>query len=249
MKINNKILLLGLPINTKDLGIGVIYQPKIINLVDKDIVKLLYPYSLSLDLFNNIKDYNVVSIYDLFFLKKDKEFFFKNKNNEPIIYDLIDSLKLFYNTENVILNFEKQIININNSINITRYNFDLLSEIILQINLKQKIKKEEDKKKKFLGKRQKAIYEKIMKNRERYAKKNELLIEDMIALLVHNNIRPFSYKEVTELTYWQLVYSYKQIINIISYETYIKYQTSMKFDVKENKKHWLETIKFIKEPE
>ncbi|EJT5937342.1 hypothetical protein N2W52_002117 [Clostridium perfringens] len=230
-------LIMGYPVTLE--GLGTIYQPTIKDiLLNKKYQFYLFPFIYNIEILSKeLKDKGITE-YDLFFLldEEGNEIVRSLDNKESMLEVLIKALTFFYRTKDIVLNFEKQTIKINDDVVITRHNFDLLSKAILKICCKEKMKPEE--KKTFKSERQRAIYEKIEKHRERHRKKNELTIADIINYLMNNSINCYRPREIDELTYFQLLHNFENIVQIEQYKEGLAVMVSPKFEMKEELVHY-----------
>lgn len=201
MEITNH-LVLGLPIPVE--GLGKIYQPTLQELVEhyKDVESFFIPYLISIKLYEQYFTEEILKTikdFDLFFLIDSQgKYLLKGKEKDSLIEDLIYSLSLLYKTNDIVLNFEEERITIDNTYELTRYNFDLLCKYVMAIGMKEKIILE--KKQVFKSKRLRELHEKIEKNRERIRRKNAPILGDFINTLVNNTVRGYSYEEVKKMT-------------------------------------------------
>ena len=210
-------LVLGLPIPIE--GLGKIYQPTIQELIEhyKDVESFFTPYLISIKLYEKYFTQEILKTikdFDLFFLVDAQgKYLIQGREKEGLIEDLVYSLTLLYKTNNVILNFEKEKIIIDNMYEINRYNFDLLSEYVMKIGMKEKIVPE--KKEVFKSERKRKLYEKLEKRRA----------------------------EIRKMTIWQILKCYSEILNIDRHEQMMKYKVSYKYNVEDEIEHWRKTNK------
>lgn len=231
------VLVLGMPISCGELGI--IYQPTIEELVGYgDYISIFYPFMVSKKLFaEEISTSVELEDYDLLFLiNPDGSLMLNGNKNNSLLEDLVTSLKFLYRTDKVKLVFEEQRIEIDETINITRNNYKMLCDIVLQMSQKERLEKEEELH--FKSKRKKALHEKIERYRAETRRRNAILLGDMINTLLINTVRGFSYQEIKQMTMWQLYNNYSQIMSIDNHEQMMKYKVSEKYNVEDEIKHW-----------
>ena len=214
-------LLTGIPIKTKELG--TIHQPTINELISNGFS---------------------IEEFDLLFLKADDDNFLFKDSKESSLYRLVNCLKLLYNTNNIKLSYGEQTIYIDNNIEINRNNFTKLADIVLEIFQTSKPVKSNNKPK-YKDKYRQQLWEKLERKRAEEAKKNSLTIADIINIVVHTNGYT-SYKEVCNMTYYQLLNTYKTMLEIISYNEYLMFKSSGQFEMKQENKHWTSNAKIKK---
>ncbi len=241
-------LVLGLPISVAE--VGTIYQPTLEELVMAygDIDDFFFPFMMNKNIYSeyfgeneidNIKD------FDLFFVLDEKgEFLFKGRSDNFLIYDLMSSLSLIFRSDKVDLIYENEIIVIDDKIEINRYNFDIISKIILEMGMKEKFQPPE--KLTFKSERKRKLHEKIEQRRAEIRRRNAPTTGDLINTLVNNPVRGFSFEEVKKITVWQLLNSYKEILNIDNHEQTMKYKVSYKYNVEDEVQHWRKANKMQK---
>ena len=238
-------LVLGLPIPIE--GLGKIYQPTIQELIEhyKDVESFFTPYLISIKLYEKYFTQEILKTikdFDLFFLVDAQgKYLIQGREKEGLIEDLVYSLTLLYKTNNVILNFEKEKIIIDNMYEINRYNFDLLSEYVMKIGMKEKIVPE--KKEVFKSERKRKLYEKLEKRRAEIRRRNAPILGDFINTLANNPVRGYSYEEIRKMTIWQILKCYSEILNIDRHEQMMKYKVSYKYNVEDEIEHWRKTNK------
>ena len=230
-------LIMGYPVVVE--GLGTIYQPTIKDIIlNKQYQFYLFPFIYNIEILSkDLKDKGI-NEYDLFFLldEEGNEIVRSLDGNESMLEVLVKALAFFYRTKDITLNFNEQTIKINDDIFVTRHNFDLLSKVILKICCKEKMKPEE--KKNFKSERQRLIYEKIEKHRERHRKKNELTMADIMNYLMNNSINCYRAREIDELTYFQLLHNFENIVQIEQYQEGLACMVSPKFEMKEELVHY-----------
>ena len=233
----------GLPINLKELG--VIYQPTIkelllIEMTNKEVVQ---PFLLHKGIVLGDEDdelRRVLKNFDLFFLSE-----------RNLLDSLIISLKILYKTENVLLCdnnvLEQQSIIVDDNIIINRDNYDKLADVVLGMFVAERPKKQEEEKVNLPTEKHRKIWEKMQKSKARKQLKAQMNLCDIINIVCHGS-KFFTYKDIVDFTYYQLVTSYKTIMNIDNYNEFTQYKLSTKFDIKTDIKHWTTESKISKVP-
>lgn len=224
----------GLPINLKNKKLGIIHQPTIKDLLNINYtnVEFIRPFLVHLDAIDFKEDFDKSQFknFDLFFL-----------GQVELLQTLIMSLKLLYKVDSNEIDLIGQKIVIKKDIIIDRDNFDILSDVILEMFMtKRPNYKKEDKK--FEDKSKQNLWNFIKKKREEVSKKDEMELCDIINVVVHGG-GYIPYNQVAEMTYYQLINSYLSIMNITNYNEFILYKTSQKFDIKKDIKHWIQDLK------
>ena len=140
-------------------------------------------------------------------------------NDEFLLKSVCLVISVFCKCENITLSdktlhlYDK---NENIIFNITSQNFNDISDIILKINSKTKIKVE--KPPANMSERQRDIWQKLQAGRKRDAKKNELHLYDVINTCEFGGKFYISKDEIKKWTLWQLMQCYQAIINVRDYE-------------------------------
>lgn len=195
-------LSLGVPIPVE--GLGTIHQPTLEEIMKKyeNTDDLFFPYIIGKDLYKDCfteEMFSTVKDFDLFFLiNNEGKPLIEGKKTKYLITDLLLSLKLFFDTEDIKLVYEDELILINNEYKLTRYNYDKLCKIILVIGMKEKVKLKKEKLPK--SKRLRELNAKLEKHRAETLKRNAPLLSDYVNTLVNNPVRGFSHEEVRKMT-------------------------------------------------
>lgn len=234
-------LITGLPIRTEKFGI--IYQPTIKELLllgytNKEIVQ---PFLLDLDLV--VQDEGIKKIlknFDLFFL-----------SNNGLVDNLLEKLKILYKTENVKISSEKLIerksIIVDDNIVINRDNYDVLVGIILGMFGAEKSKRVEEEKVNLPTEKHKQIWEKLKSKKAKKELQNQVELCDIINIVCHaNGFIP--YNVVVDLTYYQLINSYKTLMCIENYKEFVQFKLSTKYEINKDINHWINETKVSKVP-
>lgn len=248
-------VLMGRPIPvSKEHGIYV-RQPLVKEVVDvgeDEFQQLLLPFILTTDaIFNGAENEEELiekfHVFDLFFMKTESGKTILDSsvfNGENALEVLRNSLSYFLQSDEIRILENRQKIIINNSYLIDKDEFDKLRKIIQSILGRGDI--EFEKPPKDMTKRQKDIWFKLQKGRRRKAEREAIYLQDLINFTSFGGTSYIPFKEIDEMTYFQLHNAYKSIMGVDSYRTGIQYKLSQKFEVKDDIKHWAETIKIGK---
>lgn len=124
---------------------------------------------------------------------------------------------------------------------ITNENFNDISDILLMINGKEKLKIE--KPPDGLSERQLDIWMKIHEGRKREAKKNHLQIYDIINICEFGGKSHISVDEIKKWSFWKLINCYKSIAGDREYEDNLRIGIeSHDLSSIEKDKHWLKKL-------
>ena len=233
--------LTGLPIPIEN-GLGLLYQPTIKEILSSKMSMddFLQPFLIRVDLLQNteaFQDYvQKINDFDLLFLQEGNGTFVFRDNEKSMLSRLIECLKLLYKTEYVELVYGDQLIRINNEVVIDRNNFTYLADIVLEMFDTEKPKPKEDKPK-YKDKGRQMLWEKLERKRAEEAKKKALTMADIINVVVHIN-NYIEYSQVANMTYYQLLNTYRTLISKMSYDEYLMFKSSGQFELKQDQKHW-----------
>lgn len=234
-------LITGLPIPIGD-GLGTIYQPTIKEILSNkmSVDDFLQPFLLRVDLLSNTEIFEgftqKINDFDLLFLQESEGNFLFTDGEYSMLGRLITCLKLLYNTDSVELSFGEQVIKIDNKYIIDRNNFTYLADIVLEVFDTEKPKPKDDKPK-YKDKARQMLWEKLEKRRAEEARKKALTMADIINIVVHMN-NYIEYSKVIDMTYYQLLNTYKTFMSKMSYDEYLMFKSSGQFDLKQDQKHW-----------
>ncbi len=237
----------------KEHGISVT-QPKVSTIVDlgeDSYNELILPYIITTDsVFSGVENEEELrrrfSIFDLFFAKLEDgktllDNIFNGKNSQEV---LEESLKLFLNAKSVrFLDNRKKII-VDKSYMIDGSEFNKLRLIVQDVIGRKDI--EVEKPPKNMTKRQKDIWAKLQKGRRRNAEKNAVYMQDMVNYVSFGGKSFIPTEQIDNMTYWYFMNAYKSIVGVDAFNIGMGYKLSQKFDVKDNVKHWTDTIKIGK---
>lgn len=242
--------------------LGVLISPTVdeITNIDEEVFnKLLLPFVVELKDLNLNSDFlqeaeiklgRPFSIYDYLLL------------NSQMVSNIIESLKFFYKNNDVyfynditesyfIIDYyikDGQYVPRQNAFIVSYRNWNELCQWIKSIMCIAKKEKEERVVTIEHEENREALEEYLRlqkqaeEERKELANKNALSIHDIITIVASQN--GWDYDKVHNMTYYQLINSYKAIIKIDNYETSMRYHTSYKFDTGNIKiENWMEAIR------
>jgi hypothetical protein len=225
----------------------VIHQPTIKEILNYGFSKftlLLSPYRADIDMLN-IDDENkkLYKNFDLFFFKTQfGERIFKIGNIDMLNL-LIDSIKFYFKTDDIIVSDEHMCLVINKVFILDRDNFDYISSLIFKINKTTKPKFE--KSPVFQNDRQRDVYEKIMKGREKSQQENSTNYETIMNNVVHGGDYFISYDYVENMSIYQLINTYESIMNKEGFnKNFSQYLAGAEPD-KLDLTHWSQKLKIV----
>jgi hypothetical protein len=247
-------LLMGRPLVVDaENGIAV-HQPALQEIVDmgeEAFNQIVLPFVITTDLiFAGLeKEEELIEEFDIFDL-----FFIEVDNGKTILDGMlggnsaVDALKksliYFFKTEDIrILKARKKIV-INNKYLIEKEQFKVIRKAVQLVVNRNEI--EVEKPPKNMSKRQKDIWTKLQKGRRRSSEKNMMYVQDIINFVIFGGKSYIPIREIETMTYYQLQNAYRGILGVDAYEMGMQYKLSQKFDVKDDVKHWTETIKIGK---
>lgn len=229
-------------------------QPLISDVVDigeDEFNRILLPFILTPEMvFSGAEDEEELvekfHIYELFFmeLENDTKLLDNIFEGQDSLEVLMESLSYFFKTDNVKLLKNRKKIIINDSYLIDKGNFDDVRKSIQSVTCRKDV--EVEKPPRNMTERQKGIWDKLQKGRRRTAEKNALHMQDLISYVSLGGNSYISLDKIDKMTFYQLQHAYKSIIGKDSYEIGMSYKLSAKFDVKDDVKHWTESLKIGK---
>lgn len=240
----------GLPIKIE--GLGVIHQPTLRELFEKGIThnEIILPF-IGLE-----KVFIESDFYSKFQVIKElhtlSELLDKVEGNNVLdIYkSVIESLKLLYKTddmsyvqmddiEGILVKCKdyKCAINVNN--------FDVLCNVIFEMFCvdKQNLFKDDGEvwQENTGSEREKKMIE-YFKNKNKKKKEKEILhIWDYINIVT--SLGKYTYDQVMNMTYYQLVSSFRTLVSLQKYQEELGYRWSFKFNIEEKQKNWMTEVK------
>ncbi|URJ76441.1 AMP-binding protein (plasmid) [Bacillus velezensis] len=229
-----------------------VYHPvmkEIIDMGEDEFQKMVIPFILTTDaVFAGAENIDELKskfhIYDLFFLEDEKgktildDNVFDGRNALEI---LCKSLSFFLKTDKVLPLKIRRKIGISGSYVIDKKEFGLIRKAVQAILGRGDIEVEQPPK--DMSKRQRDIWIKLQKGRRRKAEKEAIYLQDTINYVQFGGRSFIPDKEIEQMTYYQLHNAYRSIIGVDSYLTGLQYKLSQKFEVKEEIKHWSESLK------
>lgn len=237
----------GIPIDLTFKDLGVIHQLTYREMIEKRVTmdNILKPFLMRKEMIKGKSDeFDVIldSVGNLGFV------YLMNDNNpdEKILDSLINSLKLFYETEDVYVNPTTKYIHVGSDIVIDIDKFDILSEVVLEM-FKITKKEIEDESKmdemdlEFARKRE--AYRK--KKEKKKVKNKELELVDLVNTIVHSSEVGVDYNRVLDMTIYQIKNTYETLCKKWSHENFIDMKLSQ-FDTSKMKCSDWRTEKIVK---
>ena len=246
----------GLDIDLSQYNLGVIYQPSIRELLENsmtnlDFINPIYIIEKTyLDMHQNV-DEELLTRFDLMYsidyLIKDNGIFNKFKKILCMIYRVESEEILFIEASDVtktsiFIKSRDVVLNCNN--------YEKLADIIFEmfyVDKKDFLKEDEDEVwvEKTGSKKEREMIEYFKNKKRKKQQKDSMSLADYINVVCHiKNFTP--YKEVVNLTFYQLMNSYKSLVHFDRYKEELGYRWSFKFNFKDSQKHWSEYIKISK---
>ena len=233
--------LFGLDIPLDKYGLGKIKQPKIIDYLnyDIDIENFYLPFIMNDVLLGRSKNKEsvkkaIAQLGSLTFLLVSC---FQERGHD-LISLLLNTIKFLYRAEKVEI-IEGLKISIDDEIFIDNDNFDILSNVILEmIRIDKKdfqFEKTEDELDPITQR-----FEMLRREHQKRTKgkTSKLKIVDSLNILVHFNGINGDYNKVLNMTLYQVRNSLETLGSKNNYETFMKYKLSSNYDVKEEVKIW-----------
>lgn len=253
MGVDKLKLLMGRPILVNKENNIYVHQPKVSQIVDMGedaFNELVLPYILTTEaVFNGVDNEEELiekfSLFELFFMKIEDnktilDSIFGNKNAMDV---LTDSLKFFLNSDEIRVLEKRRKIVVDKHL-IDENEFNKIRRIIQDVVGKKDV--EVEKPPKNMTKRQKDIWTKLQKGRRRTAERNAIYLQDIINYISFGGKSYISTEKIDSMTYFYMQNAYKSIVGVDSFNIGMGYKLSQKFDVKDEIKHWMETIKIGK---
>lgn len=245
----------GLDIDLKKYNLGVISQPTIKDLLDKgktnlDFINPMYIIEKTYLEIHKDSDVEILTRFDLMcsidHITQSGVFnsfigilctIYKIEPEEINYIEATEVTKgsLFIKDREVVLNSD---------------NYEKLSDVIFEMFYVDKedfLKEDEDEMwvSKTGSKKEKEMIEYFKNKKKKEREKNSMSLADYINVVCHiKNFIP--YREVINLTFYQLMNSYSSLVNFDRYKEELGYRWSFKFNFKDNQKHWSEYIKIKK---
>lgn len=233
----------------KDSNIHV-YQPLIEEIVDmgEDMFqRFVIPYTLTTEaIFNGLDNVDELvekyHMWDLFFiLNEDGGSILDSVLGGNALDALTEGLKFFLHADEVKILPQRHKVIIDNSYLIDDKEFDSLRKVIQGVIGRGDV--EFEKTPKDMSKRQKDIWFKLQAGRRRRAEKEALHLQDLINFTCFGGNAYIPLREIDSMTYFQLNNAYKSIMGMDAYRTGMAFKLSQKFEVKDEIKHWMDSLK------
>ncbi|MEC2335109.1 AMP-binding protein [Bacillus subtilis] len=247
-------LLMGRPILFDKINELYVRQPLISDIVDigeEGFNELILPFVITSEaVFNGAENEEELidkySIYDLFFAEVEKDVFVLDRifGGKSALGVLKDSLSFFLQTDDIEFLVNRKKIVINSNFLMDKEEYMELRYIIQGVTGRQDMQVE--KPPKNMTKRQKDIWTKLQKGRRRKAEKDAIYLQDLINFTSFGGTAHIPLDQIDRMTYFQLSNAYKSVMGIDSFRIGMGYRLSYKFDVKEDIKHWTESLKIGK---
>jgi hypothetical protein len=254
VRVDKLKLIMGRPILINKENNIYVHQPLVCEIVDmgEDVYnELILPYILTTDaVFNGAENEEELvekfHIFDLFFIKlDDKKTILDSVFGGKYALDVLrESLQYFLKTNEIRVLEKRQKIIVNNSYLIDKNEFGKIRKVVQAVIGRGDI--EVEKPPKNMTPRQKDIWMKLQAGRRRNAEKKAIYIQDMINYTSFGGSSYIPYREIDQWTYYQLQNAYKSILGKDAFNIGMGYKLSQKFEVKEDIKHWTETLKIGK---
>lgn len=254
MPVDKLKLRMGRPILLNKENSIYVHHPLFSDIVDMgedDYNMLVYPYVITTEfIFNGVDNEDELikqfDIFDLFFIEieEGKMLLDNVLGGKNSIEALTSSLSYFLKTDNIKVLKHRQKIVVNDSYLIDKDEFKNIRRVVQAVCNRTDI--EFEKVPKNMSKRKRDIWEKLQKGRQRRAKRNAIYLQDIVNYISFGGKSFIPTREIDSMTYYEFQNAYKSILGIDSYSASMGYKLSYKFDVKEDIKHWTETIKIGK---
>jgi hypothetical protein len=253
MGVDKLKLLMGRPITLDKDNDVKIHQPLISEIVDfgeDDFNTYTMPFVITTNsVFNGIENeeefIQQYHIFDLFFIKLENGgTLLDNIFGRNALEVLRESLEYFIRADEIRILEKRQKIVVNNSYMIDKNEFDILRKVIQDVTGRKDV--EVEKPPKNMTKRQADIWRKLQKGRKRTAEKNAIYLQDMISYTSLGGKSYISLDQIDRMTLFQFHNTYKSIMGKDAFDIGMGYKLSQKFEVKDEIKHWTETLKIGK---
>lgn len=228
-------------------------QPLISEIVDmgeNGFNELVMPFILTSEaVFNGLEQeeelVNKFDIYDMFFTQvEDNVYVLDNVFGGKSALGVLESgLSYFLQIDDIEFLIHRKKIRIGSYL-VGKQEFMNLRKVIQGVTNKRDMQVE--KPPKNMTKRQKDIWFKLQKGRRRRAEKDAIYLQDMINYVSFGGTTYIPIEQIDKMTYYQFQNSYKSIMGIDSFHIGMGYKLSQKFDVKDDIKHWTESLKIGK---
>lgn len=213
----------------------IIYQPSLDEILEYDIDKynmLILPFLLDVDDFEFMDNSLIqnVNIFDILILD----------SNSEIFRILLDSISFFCKTDEIGLDGQKGVLYIGDGV-IDRNNFSEFAEIILQLNAKQKPKKEIPPAN--MSEKQKEIWAKLHAGRQRAFEKSQIDLSDLINICQFGGQYFVPMSEILQWSLFNISRCYKSIIGKSNYQDLFDIYIVTGEEKLIKNQHWTDLIK------
>lgn len=211
----------------------IIYQPPLNEIIDYGVDKynmLLVPFLLDVSDFDFADESIIekISIFDILTLEQ----------NLPL---LLNSIGFFCKVDEMSFDEQKGTLYIGENGFIDKNNFAEFAEIILQINAKQKPKKEIPPKN--MTDKQRDIWEKLQAGRRKAMEKSQIDLCDLISICQFGGHYYISMSEILQWTMFNLTRCYKSIIGKSNYQDLFDIYIVTGEEKLIKNQHWTDLIK------
>lgn len=224
---------------------------EVVDLGESEFNDLVLPYILTNEaVFNGLEnEEELISkfhIFDLFFAQVEEDVFVLDNifGGKSALGVLKESLQYFLQVDQVEFLMHRQKIVINDEYLMGKDEFIKLRRIIQGVCSRNDMQVE--KPPRNMTKRQTEIWKKLQKGRRRRAEKEAVYLQDMINFTSFGGTTYIPLDSIDRMTYYQLSNAYKAVMGKDAFHIGMGYKLSEKFDVKDDIKHWTESLKIGK---
>ena len=229
-------------------------QPLISEVVDMgetEFGELVMPFILTTEsVFMGMKNEEELvkqfDIFDLFFTQIEENVYMLDNvfGGKSALEVLKNSLSFFLDTDDIqfLVNRKKAVIN--GSFLLDEKGFAVLRKLVQGVSNRSDI--EIERPPANMTERQKGIWEKLQKGRRRRAEKDAIYLQDLIAYTSFGGTSYIAFDQIDRMTYYQFQNTYKGVMSIDAFQIGMGYKLSEKFDVKDDVKHWTDSIRIGK---
>lgn len=223
---------------------------EIVDMGEDEFNNLVAPFTLTSDaLFAQLENGEELAeqhhIYDLFFERTEGgSYLLDHVFGANTLEYLEKCLRFFLRADSVkALQMRRKFV-VNDAFVIDKDSYLKIRSAIQAVTLRKDV--EVERPPKNMSKRQRDIWNKLQKGRRRKAEKDAIYLQDIINYIAFGSSSFIPFREIEKMTYYQTQNAYKSILSVDSYKIGMSYKLSQKFDVKDEIKHWTETIKIGK---
>lgn len=231
-----------------------VHQPmvrEVIDLGEDEFGNLVLPFVLTTEsVFNGVENEDELiekfHIFDLFFTEVEEgktilDNVFHGRNSLEM---LKESLMYFLRADDIRVLHKMQKLVVNNSYLIDKKEFDRIRKAIQEVCGRKDIQVE--KPPKNMTKRQQDVWKKLQRGRKRTAERQAVYVQDMINFVSFGGASYISPKDIEDMNHYYFQNAYKSVVGMDAFRIGMSYKLSQKFDVKDEVKHWTETLKIGK---